>query len=554
MKFIDIFFVLLLFLSSCKSLVNDKPTNIKHVFVIGVDAMSSQGLMKAETPNMDYLIKNGSICRNVRTVIPSSSSSNWASMLAGAGVEIHGVTSNDWEPDNFSVKPVAITEYGIFPTVINVVSKQLPNGKVGSIYNWSGFGRLFEKNVADLDISYPTEKEVADALSDYIRDEKPVFTFSQFDNVDHIGHEYGHMSEEYLKSISQVDEYIGQIMQSIKDAGIENESVIMVVADHGGIGRSHGGESWEEMTVPFILYGNGIKKGHEVSQPVYMYDVAPTVTFALGLDAPYAWRGKPIKGAFEGFEPGPDPISIKNLSYGPSINGGRKMFEQAGGLYIGRNAEVAIEPYNKSDEVYYTLDGSVPTKSSILYKVPFILDKTTVVKAKSFSSDGNESVVSEGYFRVLKDSNVQDYGVNVSFYKGNRWTCLPNFKYEKVLDSWNSHEINIDLKRTGKLLSEYSDSNFGLLYTSRIKIEKSGEYRFYLQSDDGSKLYINGNMVVNNDGGHGIKEKTGSIFLESGMHDLRVEFFNNGGGYWLDAFYEGPGVPKQLIPADKLYK
>ena len=93
-----------LFLFACRQGNDRTPTGIKHIFVVGIDAMSTQGLEKANTPNMDYMIKNGAVCRSVRTVIPSSSSSNWASMLAGAGVEVHGVTSNDWEPDNYSVK------------------------------------------------------------------------------------------------------------------------------------------------------------------------------------------------------------------------------------------------------------------------------------------------------------------------------------------------------------------------------------------------------------------------------------------------------------------
>lgn len=541
-----------LLLFACQQGIEKKPSGIKHFFVVGIDAMSAQGLEKANTPNMDYLIKNGAVCRNVRTVIPSSSSSNWASMLAGSGVEVHGVTSNEWEPDNYSVKPVCITEYGIFPTVVNVVHQQLPDSKIGMIYHWSGFGRLFEKNVATVDKSYETEMKTAEALAEYIRTEKPAFTFTQLDDVDHYGHAYGHMTDKYLESIHNVDKCVGMVLQAVKDAGIEDESVIMVVADHGGIGYGHGGQSWEEMTVSFILYGKGVKKGYEIQEQTYMYDVAPTIVFALGLEAPYAWTGRPMKTAFSGFESKPDPVIVKKLSYGPLINGGRHLFAQAGGLFIDKDAEVTIAPYVAGEKVYYTLDGSMPTKQSTLYEAPFKLNKTTVVRAKSFGDNGSESLVSDGYFRLLKRN--PENGINVSFYRGKNWSALPIFKNEKVVSQWTADEIQADTEQIQKLLIPGDRPTFGLVYETYLQVDKDGKYNFYLQSDDGSKLYVDGQKVVDNDGGHGVIEKEGSIDLTSGRHALTVEFFNNGGGFWIDAFYKGPGIPKQVIPADKLFK
>lgn len=527
------------------------PSGIKHFFVIGIDAMSTQGMEKANTPNMDYLIKNGSISRSVRTVIPSSSAPNWASMLTGSGVEAHGVNSNNWLPDNYVVKPVGVTEYGIYPTIVYVVRKQLPNDKIGMFYQWTGFGTLFEKNVATVDKSYPSEIKTAEALANYIRTEKPTFTFSHFDDVDHTGHTFGHMTKEYLKSIEDADKCVGMVIKAVRDAGIEDESVIMIVADHGGVGYGHGGYSWEEMTVPFILYGKNIKKGFEIKQQTYMYDVAPTIAYALRLDVPSAWRGRPMCSAFEGVEIPAEPFVFNKLSYGPRINGGRNMFEQAGGLFIDKEAEVVIEPYKKGDKVYYTTDGSDPTKQSQLYQSPFKVNKTTVVKAKSYSDNGDESLVSDAYFRFLHKNPAN--GVNVAFYKGKDWSCLPVLKNEKASAHWTVDEIRADAKLIDKFLQP-ENRTFGLLYSTYIQIDEPGEYHFYLQSDDGSKMYIDGSKVVDNDGGHGLIEKEGSVKLSKGRHALNVEFYNNIGGYWIDAFYKGPGIVKQIIPANILFR
>jgi predicted AlkP superfamily pyrophosphatase or phosphodiesterase len=283
---------------------------IKHVYVIGIDGMSSEGLNKAETPNMDKLIRNGALCDPVRTVLPSSSSSNWASMLMGAGPEVHGITSNAWELDKHDLDAIVTNDYGYFPTVLSVVCAQRPGIKTGMLYHWDGFGRLFEKALPDVDRHLPDEEKTADAIAGYIKSEKPAFIFSQFDQVDGAGHHYGHMTQGYLDAISRMDSLVGIIMKAVSEAEIENETLIFVVSDHGGIDKGHGGTNWKEVTVPFILSGAGIRKNFHVPTEVYMYDVAPTIVFALGLKAPYAWRGKAIECAFEGFDVPQDPLSL----------------------------------------------------------------------------------------------------------------------------------------------------------------------------------------------------------------------------------------------------
>lgn len=548
-KYLFVILFACLLLTGC-SQVTDCPSGIKHFYVIGVDAMSVEGLKQAHTPNMDRLIENGSVCYTVRTVQPSSSSPNWGSMLMGAGPEIHGNSSNDWRTDNFSLAPAAVNDYDMFPSVVSVIKAQRPDAKIGMLYHWEGFGNLFEKGVADLDQSYPSEKSTAEAIAAYIKKDKPMFIFSQLDDVDHVGHASGHMSEGYLDAISQVDSLVGIIVKATEEAGIMDETVFMIVSDHGGIGNGHGGTTLEESTVPFILSGKGVKKNFVVPTSVYMYDVAPTITYALGLDEPYAWRGKAIRCAFDNQSVPVDPFPIRQLTNDVMINGGRHGHEQAGGLYIDQIAQVEISSRYPDAKVYYTTDGSIPTSESNEYKTPFTVDKSCVVKARSFSSHG-KSVVTDGYFRILK-SNPEN-GVSVSFYKGQDWTSVPDFSKLTPVKNWTANEIHIDQQVVQSLL-EKDRSSFGLLFHSQLDIEKEGDYTFYLQSDDGSVLYIDGTQVVNNDGDHGVIEKEGTVRLMAGRHELSIGFINVGGGYWIEAFCKGPDTPKQILPADKLYK
>lgn len=548
MKIRIILFITLLFQLSLSA--QKTTTGIKHVIVIGIDALSVEGLKQASTPNMDRLISNGALCDRVRTVQPSSSAANWGSMLMGAGTEIHGIVNNDWRISNHGLEPTVINEQGYFPTVLSVIRAQLPNAELGMVYNWDGFGGLFEKGLASEDRTYPSQKETAMAMAQYIKTKEPLFLFSQLDDVDAAGHHYGHMSKEYLECISRTDSLVGIIVNAIKEAGIEKESMIMVVSDHGGIGLGHGGVAREEITVPFILSGTGIKKNYKVPTEVYMFDVAPTLIYALGLKEPYAWRGKAIKCAFEGNDAPIDPLKLMRLTNAPRINGGRVSAAQQGGLFIDKTATVDIKGNEASDKIYYTLDGSVPTSKSKLYTAPFSIDRTTVVKAKSYGKDGSESIVSSAYFRILRSNDFN--GVSVRYYDGKDWLSVPDFKSEEPVKTWVSPEISVDRQYVSSLLPE-GKSSLGIQFESFIDIEKDGEYTFSLLSDDGSLLYIDDQLVVNNDGDHGVIEKSGSVKLTKGKHHIRVGFINVGGGFWIEALYEGPNAPKQIIPADKLY-
>ena len=114
--------------SACTNGAKNKSNiaGVKHVIVIGVDAMSPDGIINAKTPVLDEIMKNGAYTLNARGVLPTSSSTNWASMVSGAGPEQHGVTSNGWERDDFNIPAVLTGTEDIFPTIFGVSKEQRP--------------------------------------------------------------------------------------------------------------------------------------------------------------------------------------------------------------------------------------------------------------------------------------------------------------------------------------------------------------------------------------------------------------------------------------------
>jgi putative heme-binding domain-containing protein len=93
---------------------------------------------------------------------------------------------------------------------------------------------------------------------------------------------------------------------------------------------------------------------------------------------------------------------------------------------------------------------------------------------------------------------------------------------------------------------------FALRFTGHIKIDQPGDYTFYIASDDGSRFYIDGSLLVNNDGLHGMVEKSGRVSLTAGTHPIVATYFDNGGGDGLKASWSGPGFGKQEIQASVL--
>ncbi|MBW8325575.1 MAG: hypothetical protein K0M50_12490, partial [Prolixibacteraceae bacterium] len=95
--------------------------------------------------------------------------------------------------------------------------------------------------------------------------------------------------------------------------------------------------------------------------------------------------------------------------------------------------------------------------------------------------------------------------------------------------------------------------SFAFEFNAFLKIPKKGVYRFYTYSDDGSKLFIDGKEVVNNDGSHGARRADGKIALEEGFHEFRVLYFEDYMGSELEVGFSGISIRECKIPDEFLF-
>lgn len=215
----------------------------------------------------------------------------------GAGPTLHGYT--EWGSQVPEIPSVVKNQYNLFPSIFTVIRDQKPEAKTAVVYSWSGIGFLFEKKAVNFVVpTNDNEALTVEKAVSIIKDEKPLLTFIHFDQPDETGHSIGHRTPAYYQELEKVDQRIGEIVNAVKEAGIENETVIIVTADHGGTGKGHGGKSLDEVEIPWIINGAGVKKSQELKNVIITYDTAATIAWILGLKMPQSWRGKPVMEAF----------------------------------------------------------------------------------------------------------------------------------------------------------------------------------------------------------------------------------------------------------------
>lgn len=167
--------------------------------------------------------------------------------------------------------------------------------------------------------------------------------------------------------------------------------------------------------------------------------------------------------------------------------------------------------------------------------------------------DTTVSAATKYYYRIRAinsngESKYDKFGRGVDYYYYNTpkgLTQIPDFN-------------SLTLVKTGRIPNfslGMQDNNdyFAFKYESYINITSAGTYKFYTSSDDGSRLYIDGNLVVNNDGAHSTSEKSGSVVLQPGIHSITVTYFEIAGDEVLTVSYEktssgAPSIAKQIIP------
>lgn len=262
----------------------------KYVAVIGVDGGGSF-FKNTSTPNIDSIFANGATTYNCYTPV-SISAQSWGSML-------HGVTADYHKLTNSSIASNRYPTNSDYPSIFRVIREAKPSVALASIVGWPeiNYGIVEEGfGVTKLQGNSTDDSIVRDQACNYLDSQIPTFLFIQYDHVDDAGHTYGWGSANYYTAIQTVDEYIGDVFAKYEEAGVLNDTLFILTADHGGSGTGHGGSTDDHTKVLLAVRGKTVVNG--TIGEVENRDIAAIVAYALGIEQPAGWTSRVPSGLF----------------------------------------------------------------------------------------------------------------------------------------------------------------------------------------------------------------------------------------------------------------
>jgi len=276
---------------------SDAPAaKVDHVVLVGVDGMGARWIPWEKMPNLSKLRAEGHYAVG-RASFPTSSGINWATVMFGTTVEIHGYRR--WNSQSPDVPAIEVTEKGIPPCIFHEIKRQDPSAYTVSLYNWDGIGFVHATNEVDFVKYYPdgTLEERDDVIIEegiaQLKSHRPKLSFLYQHLPDCYGHKCGWGSPEFTNACVHIDANIGRLVKGLEEAGLRDSTAIIVVADHGGTEKRHGLDNLECFEVPFLVNGPALKTGYRLREPVLLSDTAHTIADLLGYSIPETWRGRP---------------------------------------------------------------------------------------------------------------------------------------------------------------------------------------------------------------------------------------------------------------------
>ncbi len=268
----------------------------KSVVIVGVDGAGAF-FDNTDTPNCDRIFAENSFVANCALAeFDTVSAPNWASILMGVSYKEHGVTNDNIDDPAH----IGTCEY---PTVFKMVRDKYPEAELASFCKWNPINVGIIEDDIGVYKDTGSDAEVCEKVVSYIEGNDPSLLFVQLDDVDSAGHDYGFGSEEFLECLTLTDGYIGEIYSAIEKKGAADDTLFIVVSDHGGIREFLGNPGYHgTKTLGDRLVFVGVKgKTVNANQTcrVRNRDVAAITLYALGIDATEDMSAKVPDGLFE---------------------------------------------------------------------------------------------------------------------------------------------------------------------------------------------------------------------------------------------------------------
>ena len=218
--------------------------------------------------------------------------------------------------------------------------------------------------------------------------------------------------------------------------------------------------------------------------------------------------------------------------------------------FVGSMAVTVPQPGDTKVAYRFTIDGSEPTAASRAAGAAFKLAESATVKARGFVDGAPVTRVVERRFErlvpkpALRGADGRAPGLAYTAYE------VPERIKSCAEIATAGTKVGAGVVATPTEAAKPREEYFGLVFTGFVEVPETGLYRFFVDSDDGSTLAIDGAMVVDNDGPHSATEQSGAIALEKGLHAVELRMFEAAGQDLLRVSWLAPGMTKKApVPA-----
>lgn len=246
------------------------------VLLVSVDGLRPDAIFYAPAPHLLAMACRGSFTWRAQTIHPSITLPSHASMVSGFPPEAHKLFHNDLKPGYIAV-----------PTVMSVAKEA--GKRVVLVVGKEKMIQLIPPETFDTFVFTP---DLDDEVISKAMLELPAgfdFMFVHLPMVDIIGHSKGWMSPEYLRQVSITDAALGRLLSVVP-----KDVTVIVTADHGGSGYIHWSGAPEDVSIPWIVTGPGVRRGHSMAADITTFDTAATAAYVLGLSLVPEAKGRPV--------------------------------------------------------------------------------------------------------------------------------------------------------------------------------------------------------------------------------------------------------------------
>lgn len=267
-----------------------------RVLILSIDGFRPDAIELTPMRNLQALMQTGAYSLVAQTIAPSVTLPSHTSMLTGLCPEDHGVDWNSYKPDRGYATGTDLFDLAQAAGLHTVM-----------VVGKDKLRQITEPHSTDV-FEYISDRDtvIAERVAALIPQGFDLM-FVHFPTPDGMGHEYGWLSPEQYSVLFRADEALQTILNALQAAGLREETLVIVTADHGGHGTTHGSRQPEDMNIPWIAAGPGVRPV-VLSTAINTTDTAATAAWALGLPLPPEWDGRPVLEAF-GLpdEPHPEP-------------------------------------------------------------------------------------------------------------------------------------------------------------------------------------------------------------------------------------------------------